>query len=315
MLLLFDNKIASPKLIIRIINYWFITFFSFFTLLAWSDSKTNYAIIITIDGLRPDAITNANTPFTISLIKQGSYTLDARTNDPPNTLSSHTSLVSGLKPNRHKITYNYWNHELGYVNVNTIFNIAKNKGMKTAFFVGKDKLEYLAKPGVLNYFESTGKAPTSVEEITSRFTSYFKMEKPNLTLIHYPEPDMSGHESGWMTEDYLIALENVDRAIASIIESIRKEGIYDETTIIITSDHGGKDKSHEGIHKENMKIPWIAIGSGVKVDYKIRNKVFIHDTAPTVLLALGIEVPEDWDGKPIKEIFANGRYKAIENFN
>jgi len=186
LLLLFDNKIASPKLIIRIINYWFITFFSFFTLLAWSDSKTNYAIIITIDGLRPDAITNANTPFIISLIKQGSYTLDARTNDPPNTLSSHTSLVTGLKPNRHKITYHYWNHELGYVNVNTIFNIAKNKGMKTAFFVGKDKLEYLAKPGVLNHFESTGKAPTSVEEITSRFTSYFKMEKPNLTLIHFP---------------------------------------------------------------------------------------------------------------------------------
>ncbi|MFQ5788474.1 MAG: ectonucleotide pyrophosphatase/phosphodiesterase [Thermodesulfobacteriota bacterium] len=309
MLSLRENKKPFPKPIIRIINYWFIAFFIFFTLLAWTKPKTNYAIIITIDGLRPDAISRNYTPNIISLFNQGAYPLDARTIEPPYTLPAHTSLVSGLKPNRHKITYNFWNHELGYVNVNTIFNIAKNKGMKTAFFVGKDKLEYLAKPGVLNHFESTGKAPTSVEEITSRFTSYFKMEKPNLTLIHYPEPDMSGHESGWMTEEYLTALENVDRAIASIIESIRKEGIYDETTIIITSDHGGKDKTHKGIHKENMKIPWIAIGSGVKKDYKIRNKVFIHDTAPTVLLALGIEVPEDWDGKPIKEIFVNQREK------
>jgi len=302
---LHENNKPFPKLIIGITKYWFIVFYILFTLPASSQAKSNYAIIITIDGLRPDAITNANTPFIIPLFKQGSYTLNARINDPPNTLSSHTSLVTGLKPNRHKMTFNFWFEGMIYLNKDTIFSIVQNDGMKTAILVGKDKLKYLAKPGSVNHFKSTSEAPTSIRDITSEFISYFKMEKPILTLIHFPEPDLSGHIYGWMSKEYLNAVEKVDQAIATIIETTRKTSIYDETIIIITSDHGGKGKTHKGTHDENMKVPWIAIGNKIKKNYKINDIVFIQDTAPTVLQALGIDPPEQWDGKTIDEIFIN----------
>jgi predicted AlkP superfamily pyrophosphatase or phosphodiesterase len=269
----------------------------------WADAKAKYSVIITTDGLRPDAISRSNVPNIKSLIKRGSYSLKALTVIPPATLPAHISLVTGLSPKGHEIELNFWMPLMDYVDRETIFEIAKKHGLKTSMFVGKDKLEYLAKPGSIDHFESTGRAPGSAEKIASSFSSYFSEEKPELTLIHFSEPDITGHSKGWMSEDYIKACEEVDRAIGTILESIRKIGTYDDTFIIITSDHGGRGKTHKGSHRHVMRIPWIAYGKDVKRGYKIKKKVRIYDTAPTVLFALGIKAPPTWDGKPVKEIF------------
>jgi len=92
---------------------------------------------------------------------------------------------------------------MGYVNAETIFSIAKKHGLKSAIFVGKDKLGYLAKPGSVDHFESTGESPRNIEEISSRFSSYVKAEKPELMFVHFPEPDLTGHKAGWMSKEYM----------------------------------------------------------------------------------------------------------------
>ncbi len=266
---------------------------------------SKHAVLITIDGLTPEAILKSNSPNIKSIMKNGSYTMEARTVTPPYTLPAHTSLITGLDPARHRLKSKFWKPFMGYVEHETIFTIAKKNGLKTAMFVGKNKLEYLAKPGSVDHFESTGNEADGVEKIASHFSSHFKLEKPQLTLIHFPEPDLSGHKKGWMSKDYIRAFEKVDDAIGVVIESLREAGVYDETFIIITSDHGGKGKIHEGSKPEVITIPWIAFGKGVMKDYKIEDKIHIYDTAPTVLSALSIEPPHNWDGKTIKEIFTN----------
>jgi len=268
-----------------------------------NDAKAKYAIIITIDGLRPDAITEGNVPHIKSLIKKGSYSLEAKTVIPARTLPAHTSLVTGLTPERHGMKINFWVPFMSYEDNQTIFSMAKEKGLKTAMFVGKDKLQYLAKPGVLAHFESTGEAPGSSDIIAKRFSSYIKTEKPELVLLHFPEPDLTGHREGWMSEDYIKAFEQVDNAIKVILESLDEAGIYHQTFIIITSDHGGQGKNHIGSDPEVITIPWIAVGPGVKKGYRINGNINIYDTASTVLFALGIKPPSKWDGRPIKEIF------------
>ena len=268
-----------------------------------NDTTAKYAVVITIDGLRPDAISKSNSPNINSLMKQGSYSLEARTVIPPHTLPAHTSLVTGLNTKKHKRELNFWNPSMDYVDKETIFSIAKKQGLNTAMFVGKDKLEYLAKPGTIDHFESTSREADSIEKIGSHFSSYMKIEKPQLTLIHFPEPDLTGHKKGWMSKEYIRALEKVDNAIGVIIDSLLKAGIYNETFVVITSDHGGKGKKHKDPDPEVITIPWIAFGKGVKKDYKIKEKVYIYDTAATVLSALGINIPLELDGKPAKEIF------------
>lgn len=268
-----------------------------------NDAKARYALVITIDGLRPDAIAKSNAPHIESLIMKGSYSLGANTVVPSLTLPAHTSLVTGLTPENHGMKLNFWTQFMPYTDEETILGIAKKEGLKTAMFVGKDKLQYLAKPGTVDHFESTGEAPGSVEKIGAQYSLYMKNKKPELVFIHFPEPDLTGHRVGWMSEDYINAFDRVDRAIGVILESLNEVGISDQTFIIITSDHGGQGINHVSTDPEVLTIPWIVFGPGVKKGYRIKGNVNIYDTAPTVLFALGINPPDNWDGKPIKEVF------------
>jgi predicted AlkP superfamily pyrophosphatase or phosphodiesterase len=282
-----------------------LTFLIVCTWLARADSESRLALIITIDGLRPDAISETHTPNLHSLLKLGSYTLNAKTTKPCETIPAHTSLITGLTPKRHNTFFNSWNEAMGYIKVDTIFCIVESQGMKTAMFVGKDKLRYLDKPGCVDHFVSSGTSNTSIQDILYNFSEYFKKEKPELTLLHFPEPDLTGHKNGWMTEEYFISLKKVDTAIGKVIETIHETGTYNNTLIVITSDHGGKGKNHQGPDEENIKIPWITLGDRVKHNHKINKQVIIYDTAPTVLLALGIQPPTEWDGVPVREILEN----------
>ena len=88
--------------------------------------EANYSVVITIDGLRPDAISKSDAPNIKSLMKGGSYSLEAQTVIPSRTLPAHTSLVTGIRPQRHGMIVDRWRPSMGYVNAETIFSIAKN---------------------------------------------------------------------------------------------------------------------------------------------------------------------------------------------
>jgi predicted AlkP superfamily pyrophosphatase or phosphodiesterase len=269
----------------------------------FSEQSAEFALVITIDGLRADAIAKANAPNLTDLIKEGSYTPSAKTVDPPKTLPSHTSLVTGLVPKKHLTFINEWIEDMGYVEFDTIFTLAKKEGFSTAMFVGKDKLNFIAVPKSIDKLEVVEYSPTSVKEISNSFISYMKENKPRMTLIHFPEPDITGHKQGWMSEEYLNALQRVDTELGNIINALKQAGIYEKTFLVITSDHGGKGKTHKGDHPDVTTIPWLAVGEGVKQDYSIKEKVYIYDTAPTVLKTLGISPPQNMDGRVLEEIF------------
>jgi len=54
------------------------------------------ALIISIDGLRPDLLTRAETPAIHKLIKTGCFSFWARTVPAAITLPSHTSMLTGV---------------------------------------------------------------------------------------------------------------------------------------------------------------------------------------------------------------------------
>src|SRR5687768_12001173 len=67
---------------------------------------SNHVVVISIDGLRPDAIAKFN-PRTIQrLMKGGSFTLEAKTISLSKTLPSHTSMLTGLDLEQHGVTWN-----------------------------------------------------------------------------------------------------------------------------------------------------------------------------------------------------------------
>ena len=115
--------------------------------------------------------------------------------------------------------------------------------------------------------------------------------------------DGTGHSKGWYSPDYYEYLSRLDACIGRIIQALKDAGIYDETVSIVTGDHGGPDKGHGTLAMEDMESPLVIFGPHVKRDYQIEAPVVQYDVAATIAYVLGIELPQVWRGKPVKEAF------------
>jgi len=281
-------------------------FFILFTGNILSIDIEKYVILITLDGLRPDAISNTNTPNIYRIMNKGSYTLNARTVYPSHTIPAHTSLVTGLDSNTHKIGFNIWDESKDHIRFDTIFSIGNKNNLKSSFYCGKNKLLFLLDPAIRAQklcFNIYDNEKDILDNITNSFTSNFIKNKPQINFIHFPFPDRTGHTKGWMTDQYLESTKNTDLHLGRIIGFLESNGYIDKTLVIVTSDHGGSKIFHGSKSKEDSTIPWIAFGHSVKINYKIKRRVEIYDTAPTILYYLNLSIPDNLDGKPITEIF------------
>ncbi|MGH7682478.1 MAG: alkaline phosphatase family protein, partial [Candidatus Eiseniibacteriota bacterium] len=64
------------------------------------------ALIVSIDGLRPDLLLRADTPTLHGLMRRGTFTMWARTTAVAVTLPSHVSMLTGVTPGKHGIEWN-----------------------------------------------------------------------------------------------------------------------------------------------------------------------------------------------------------------
>jgi len=101
-----------------------------------------------------------------------------------------------------------------------------------------------------------------------------------------------------------ICLKKVDARIGKIIDAVKKAGIADETIIMVTADHGGIDKGHGGKSLDEVQVPWIMSGPGIKKNTELKSTIITYDTAATLATILGLEQPQSWRGKAVNEAFA-----------
>lgn len=250
-------------------------------------------VVISIDGLRPDGLLQADAPNILALAHRGAYTWSAQTVFPPVTLPSHTSMLTGHTPEQHGVTWND-NQPDRTIAVPTIFATAHAAGLRTVIVVGKEKMQLLNAPGAVDSYVYATQgdrdvADRAIIEIVAGF---------DLLFVHLPNMDFFGHSTGWMSEVYLFEIAQTDEAVGRILEALPEN-----TTVILTADHGGHDTGHGSNIPEDMTIPWIIIGSNVVPDHEIVSPVVTTDTAATALYVLGLSLPPDADGQPVYEAF------------
>jgi len=269
-------------------------------------------VLIVVDGLRPDALKQAKVPTIEGFIKRGSSTMKAQTVVPSLTLPAVTSMLTGLPVDQHGITWNEYEPMRGFLKAPTVFEIASfAAGKFGAMFFSKEKLLHVAKPdrGLLVQVCSVTESGCTAQKIVTDVLTAYRTStegKPSLFFIHLADPDLAGHEKGWMSRSYLQAVESSDRAIATLVKGFEELGLYKHTAFIITADHGGHDKTHGTTAPEDMTIPWITYGPGIKSGYEIKRSVSLIDTAATVLRALGVtDYYVEWNSRTVEEIFTD----------
>jgi predicted AlkP superfamily pyrophosphatase or phosphodiesterase len=307
--------------------------------------RAERVIIVSIDGCRPDAFEPAGAETIQKLIARGAYCPKAETVRPSITLPSHTAMLTGLDFSRHGVVWNnyrkgYIVHPTVFSVVSQVgkksamlFSKDKfhflanpacvswiygpptpNKVPKSEDFTDLDQLKDMLKKEEESA-KQTSKKPTTLtpgdmmttaDMLARAFNAAWPQQKWPLTFIHFREPDEYGHKKGWMGPEYIEGVKSVDKALASILETIEKNGGFEKTALIITADHGGSGRGHyrwlEPNRPENVTIPWICVGPGVPAGLKIDRVIHTYDTAPTALAFLGLGAPEGIDGRAVEEV-------------
>jgi predicted AlkP superfamily pyrophosphatase or phosphodiesterase len=255
-------------------------------------------LILSIDGLRPDAIALAYMNNLLALMESSAYSLTAQTIRPSATLPAHVSMLSGQCPRKHGVNWNDYMPEFGYAQVTDLFDIAHAAGLKTVMYVGKEKLRQITEPESTDVYEFIpDRDLVIVERLLENFPADF-----DLMFVHFPTADWMGHLYGWLSPEQFSVLFRADQALGNLLAELDARGIREETLIIVTADHGGHDFIHGSSLPEDMTIPWIAFGAGIQ-PASLTGKITTTDTAATAAFALNLPIPEEWDGVPVYEAF------------
>ena len=258
----------------------------------------SHVLILSIDGLRPDAILSAPMPNLTALMQSGASTLNAQTVFRSVTLVSHASMLVGVCPSKHGVDWNDYIPSRGYAIGTDIFDLAHAAGIQTVMYVGKEKLIQLTEPSSVDVYRYINDRDLIIADaLINDFPEDF-----GLLFVHFPLVDGMGHEYGWMSPEQLSVAYRADEALGNILAELDARGLRDETLIIITADHGGHDTTHGSSMPVDMTIPWIASGPGI-VPGVLTTTIHTYDTAATAAYVLGLPIPLEWDGVPVYEAF------------
>jgi len=251
--------------------------------------------IVSVDGLRGDALAQAAVPNILGLARRGMYTWKAQTVYPSMTLPAHTSMLTGFLPTAHGILWDDYNALKGNCSVPTIFALAKAAGLRTVLVAGKDKFRHLNVDGTIDSFVLTTRGDVDVaNQAIVQVQAGF-----DIMFVHFPDVDITGHRQGWLSAPYLEQLTVADQAIGRLLEALPPE-----TTVIFTSDHGGRATVHGSTIPEDMTIPWIVAGPRIRGQGReLMRAIRTVDTAATALYVLGLPPVPASSGGIVTEAF------------
>ena len=103
---------------------------------------------------------------------------------------------------------------------------------------------------------------------------------------------------------YEMMIEEIDAQVAGIIATLEANDALDDVLIVFASDHGLALGSHgllgkQSLYEHSMRAPMILAGPGFE-DGGVRDDfAYLHDLAPTMLAACGIEIPVSMGGRDL----------------
>ena len=197
---------------------------------------------------------------------------------PENTLGEY---ISNLGKNQLRIA-----ETEKYAHVTFFFN-----GGREEPYENEDRV-LIPSPKVATY---DLKPEMSAIEVKDEVLNRLNMDKYDLIILNFANPDMVGHTG--VVEAAVKAIETVDTCLGEIIELLEKKG----GKALITADHGNaemlideKDNSPITAHTTN-KVPLIMIGQG---DVELREGI-LADLAPTLLEMMNLEKPNEMEGESL----------------
>lgn len=272
-----------------------------------------HVIIVGFDGFSAHSVREGvDMPTVRRLMAEGSYTLEARSVLPSSSAVNWASMFMGAGPELHG--YTTWgsrtpelpsrvvNSDNRFPNIWGLYRDARPDA-EIGYIYEWDGLNYLVDTLAMSYRQQAPMNEENPKGGTHFAVQYIKEKKPNLCAVLFDNPDGTGHKLGWSSPEYNEMLKHLDDCLAEIVQAVEDAGIMDETVIIVTSDHGGIEKGHGGKTMQEMQIPIVFYGKGIRKGHIVQESTMIYDIAGTLAYMLNVEQPQVWIARPISSIF------------
>jgi arylsulfatase A-like enzyme len=134
---------------------------------------------------------------------------------------------------------------------------------------------------------------------------YFEHPYNGVGIARVSMPEPEAKESKRLKELYRGEIEYLDVQFGDLLAKLEADGLYDDTVIVVTADHGEEFNEHGGfwhgltLYDEQIHVPllikWAKNGSRAEAGAESGIARLI-DVGPTLLNVAGIEVPESMQG-------------------
>jgi uncharacterized sulfatase len=121
--------------------------------------------------------------------------------------------------------------------------------------------------------------------------------------------DLAGTGGDWRENypDYLGCCRSLDDNLARLIDTLKDKGIYENTVILYTTDHGSHFRTRNREYKRSchdgcLRIPMIAHGPGFTGGQVSQDLVSLIDIPATILDCAGLGIPAGFRGRSLKEL-------------
>ena len=272
----------------------------------WSEpimGGTPMALVIGIDGVRPDALETAQTPYLDLLVRGGASSMTARTQMTAPTKSGPgwASILTGVDAHKHQ------------VESNDLADMDQKDAQWPSLIERASTALNVTSAAIVNWIPVALLLPESAVEsyqtgddvqVGGMASESLREQDHRLTFVHLDEVDGTGHGTGFSKDNpvYLSAIEASDLYVGQMLAGIldRPTFAVEDWLIVVTTDHGGEGLNHGPMDPANQTIWFIAAGARVPRQ-ALGDEVTHMDTHPTVMAHLGAWPQESWalDGEVV----------------
>lgn len=269
-------------------------------------------VLITIDTLRADHVNPQVAPALDRLARE-SISFDTAISVGPLTLPGHASLLTGLFPPAHGLrdnhlyslpqeaaTYPAWLKSRGYKTGAFVSSIVLDKryGLDTGFETYDDEMldgtpersaqETLQRAALWLTSQAAASGQTEVSGTRAPPAGTTAgSSAPFFLWIHLFEP-----HAPYKTGSYAGEVTAVDRELDRFFALLRERGLWNDTVLSVTSDHGESLGEHgEATHgyyvyDATIRVPWILKAPG-QTARRVPAQVRLVDVMPTMIALAG----------------------------
>ena len=243
-------------------------------------------IFLNIDGCSLKKFRQAKTPCLDRLAKEGTwYVNGAQTIYRGLTNPAFASILTGTLPSIHGVVDN---------NLGAKIKTRALPDIVETIIYGSVHMEQFAKKDWQARIVSLTKHGFGADEVVLRWLKEdLKKDKARFYLVDLSSVDLAGHGFGSYSQPYRQQIERADRLIGETVAWLKKENYFQDSLVIVASDHGMKVIDHAYLLFEEEKyVPLFMLGAGVKKGERIKQVPSIMDLAPTISYCLGVDYPE-----------------------